>query len=384
MRILYWTAEDLRRRGGGSTHVLEIVRHLGLQGHTVVLCTPSRALPPGPLPNTISVGVPVFGPKTVRMLWFELSALLVIPYLRIRRKVDVTYSRFSPLTVTAPVVCKLLRIPYVAEFNGLTGQELAMMGRNRWLARFADAVDRFNFRMATRSICVTAGIRSSLVAATGKDPELSAVIGNGADVDTFHPLDRASCRDALGLEREDFWIGFVGSIARWQGVDLLTQAVKELHRDHPNLGALIVGDGAMRAELEAAVMGCDFIRFTGRVPHDFIPTYLGAMDVAFLCKRGLAGGFSPLKLYEYMAAARPVICNRAEGLTEVVSQGCGFLFDADDPATLREAIQQSMLDADLLPAMGQRARALVLRDHTWEALARRTADILKAARSAAS
>lgn len=384
MRILYWTANDLRQHGGGTTHVLEVVRHLDLQGHTVTLCTPF------PVPRlessaaTRSHRIRGFGPKFLQVLWFELLALAAVPYLRWRRECDVVYSRFSLLAIFMPVICRLMRVPYVAEFNGLSGQELAMMGRGSSVVRFADWVDRLNFRLAHRCVCVTEGIRASLIAATHRPPEASCVIGNGVDGDVFRPLDKLECRARLGMESDGFWVGFVGSLARWQGVEQLIEAVRILHDSRPDIRALIVGDGAMKSELEAFAADSVSIRFVGRVPHVRVPMYLGAVDVAYLCKRGLAGGFSPLKAYEYLAAGRPIICNRAEGLVELVSSDRGFLFDADDPATLLDALRASMEEPERLLEMGVSARALALESHSWAAVARQTTRVLDDARRVAA
>jgi glycosyltransferase involved in cell wall biosynthesis len=381
VRILYWTAEDLRSSGGQATHVLEVVKHLGLQGHNVLLCTRNDGKA-SHMQNNPSFGVPTFGPRLVSVLWFEFCALYVIPFLWLRGRADVVYCRFSPATVLLPVVCKLLRIPYVAEFNGLTGQELVMNGHSRLLARVADWVDRFNFRIADRSICVTEGIRRALIAATGRRPEASVVIGNGADGAVFYPLDRELCRAELHLEREPFWIGFVGSLAPWQGVDLLIEAVREVHRNNPDVRAMIVGDGDLRAQLQEAAADCDFITFAGWVPHSLVPIYLGALDVTYFCLREKAGGTSAVKLWEYLAAGRPVIASRADGVSELISEGCCLPFDVERPETLVDAIHGSMQDRLHLLEMGDKGRALVEQDHTWEAVARRTAEVLDALRVA--
>jgi hypothetical protein len=71
-----------------------------------------------------------FGPKSLRVLWFELVAVAAIQYLRSRRPCDFVYSRFSGLTIPLPVIYRPTRTPYVAEFNGLTGKELATIGHN--------------------------------------------------------------------------------------------------------------------------------------------------------------------------------------------------------------------------------------------------------------
>lgn len=376
MRILYWTGDDLRRHGGGTTHVLEVVRHLDLQGHTVTLCTPFPVPRLESSAKTRSCRIRGFGPKFLQVLWFELLALVVVPFLRWRGEFDVVYGRFSLLAIFMPVICRLMRVPYVAEFNGLSGQELAMMGRGSSIVRFADWVDRLNFKLAHRCVCVTEGIRTNLIAATHRPPDASCVIGNGVDGDFFRPLDKLDCRARLGMESDGFWIGFVGSLARWQGVEELIEAVRILHDDRPEIRALIVGDGSMRSELEAVAADSVFIRFVGRVPHQRVPTYLGAVDVTYVCKRGLAGGFSPLKVYEYLAAGRPIVSNRAEGLVELVSSDRGFLFDADDPATLVDALRASMEDPERLSAMGVSARALAVESHSWAAVARQTTRVL--------
>ena len=82
--------------------------------------------------------------------------------------------------------------------------------------------------------------------------------------------------------------------------------------------------------------------------------------------------FSPLKVYEYMAAGRPVVASRLGQLAEMIRHEVdGLLCAPGDAAALAADLERLWREPALRHRLGQAARAKALREHTWEAVARR-------------
>jgi glycosyltransferase involved in cell wall biosynthesis len=143
---------------------------------------------------------------------------------------------------------------------------------------------------------------------------------------------------------------------------------------------LIVGDGPERPHLEAelATRGLsEAVLFTGAVaPHE-VPGLLASMDVAVAPYPKLANFyFSPLKVYEYMAAGLPIVASRIGQLAELLHhEETALLCPPGDAPALAEALERLRHDAELSQRLGRAARATVLKKHTWNAVARRILSI---------
>jgi glycosyltransferase involved in cell wall biosynthesis len=175
----------------------------------------------------------------------------------------------------------------------------------------------------------------------------------------------------LHLDPAAQYIGFVGSLTAWQGLETLIEAFANLPDDAgrcPRL--LIIGDGSQRQNLEnlAHRTGSSArIHFTGAIPYTQIPDFIAACDVLAAPKRPLTSGYSTLKILEYMACARPVIASRVAGMEMIEQAGAGLLSIPGDPIDLQRTISQilDLPEAERL-AMGQRARQFVVEHCTWE------------------
>jgi glycosyltransferase involved in cell wall biosynthesis len=80
--------------------------------------------------------------------------------------------------------------------------------------------------------------------------------------------------------------------------------------------------------------------------------------------------FSPLKVFEYMAAGLPVAASRIGQIGEVIRDGVnGLLLPPGDPEALAAALERLCRDRALRMRLGQAARATALKEHTWDAVA---------------
>ncbi|MDZ4104136.1 MAG: glycosyltransferase family 4 protein [Hydrogenophaga sp.] len=148
------------------------------------------------------------------------------------------------------------------------------------------------------------------------------VVGNGVDAQKFHPMDRAECRQALGIPVDARVLISVGGLVERKGFHRVIEVLPSLIQSHPTLVYLIVGgpsaEGDNRAELEAQVAGLGLtqhVRFLGTRKPEELSAVLSAADVFVLPTRN--EGWANVFL-EAMACGLPVITTDVGGNREVV------------------------------------------------------------------
>nr|MDQ3397619.1 glycosyltransferase family 4 protein [Deinococcota bacterium] len=133
----------------------------------------------------------------------------------------------------------------------------------------------------------------------------------------------------------------------------------------------------------AARLGlADSVRFTGAVALEEVPRFLMQMDAAAAPYPPLANFyFSPLKVYEYLAAGLPVVASRVGQLAELLTDGVdGLLYPPGDARALAGALTRLAGDAALRERLGRAGRAKVEAKHSWQHVARRILTIAEGAR----
>lgn len=183
---------------------------------------------------------------------------------------------------------------------------------------------------------------------------------------------------------DTFTIGFVGTLKPWHGLDVLVEAFAAFRRAVPNSRLLIVGDGPERENLVVALTAAgirEATHLTGAVPLEQIPGLLASMDVAVAPYRQQDDFyFSPLKVYEYMAAGVPVVASRIGQIARLIRDGeHGLLCPPGDPVALARALERVHQEPALAAELGANAREAVLRGHTWDAVVRRILDLARPA-----
>jgi glycosyltransferase involved in cell wall biosynthesis len=198
------------------------------------------------------------------------------------------------------------------------------------------------------------------------------VVPNGVDTDRFPP----DLAPSLPADPGVFTVGFVGTLKPWHGLPMLVAAFDLLHRRHPDTRLLVVGDGTERVVLEADLVARGLAGaavLTGAVAPEYVPGLLASMDAAVAPYPDRPGFyFSPLKLYEYLAAGRAVVASRIGQAAEVIEHGAnGLLVPPGDAAALAAALARLRGDPGLRARLGRLARMTVADRYTWDAVARR-------------
>jgi len=373
MRVAYVCADagvPVFGRKGCSIHVREVVRALGDLGAEIDLFGARLG---GAPPRWFGGRVhhlplaPVLTPEARERAGLANNRRLRAA-IRSAGPFDLVYERYSLWSHAGLEAARQAGIPGLLEVNApLLDEQAAHRGLyHREIAeRVADRV----FAAATALVAVSEGVGSYL-GERGQSAERIRVIPNGVDPSRFGDHVRP-CRSP---EADVFTIGFVGTLKPWHGLPTLVEAFARISRRR-RARLLIVGDGPERARLEADVTahGLDGqVLFTGAVDPDEIPGWLASMDVAVAPYPPAAGFyFSPLKVYEYMAAGLPVVASRIGQLRTVIRSGFnGVLCPPGDERALAEALDGLGRNRGLRAAMGRAGRAMVEHGHTWQSVAR--------------
>jgi glycosyltransferase involved in cell wall biosynthesis len=228
-----------------------------------------------------------------------------------------------------------------------------------WLERFAQRRADFLFTQSAEDLEVA--VREGIA-----PPERALAIGNGVDLELFGPevhppeaLEAARCE--LGLSGPGPLIAVIGRLVREKGHFEFLEAMAEIHRQFPDVRALVIGDklpsdrdhvaAAIRAR--AAELGlASVVGFAGL--RGDVPRLLALADV--FCLPSWREGM-PRSIIEAMATGLPVVATRIRGCREEVIEGqTGLLVPPRDAAALAGALATLVGDTALRRRMGQAGR----------------------------
>lgn len=374
---------ELSEPNACTIHVTAIAAEFAKRGHRTTLVAPQ------PLGGAAAIDASVHGVEvrfspSARPLRLPNSAgfFLLLPELirvLMQRRGDILYSRAGALSFVVVALARLLRRSHViSEHNGWLSGELLTLGARpavAWLAQRAQLLDA---RLADQVVVVSDVVGEHFQRA-GLPIDKLLVVGNGTDTDRLHPVDREESLARWGFVAEHHYLGFLGTLAAWQGVAQAVEALPLLVERDPTIFLVIGGDGPERESLVrlARRLGVeDHVIFTGYVPIPDANSLLNCFDVAIAPKTaGIAAlGMSPLKLRDYAAAGRPVAAPDVPGFREHAEGGWLALYDPEDPAALVATVAALMGDPERRRVMGASARRYAERHFGWS----HSADVIAA------
>jgi len=226
------------------------------------------------------------------------------------------------------------------------------------------AAERYAARVTTHFVCSAQAMTRLYLAAGIGRPDMYTRVFSGFPMEPYLKAGPdPALRAKWGLAPDAFVIGTIARLAPLKGHEDLFAAFQSLLIAFPRARLLLVGDGRLRAALEAQArsMGlADKVVFTGLVPPEKVARYVGIMDcLAHLSTREALSRALP----QALAAARPVVAYDFDGADEVCLDGkTGFLVRSGDIAAVTRRLQQLAGDSSLREELGRRGREFV-REH---------------------
>ncbi len=223
-----------------------------------------------------------------------------------------------------------------------------------------ERLDRLLLRRADGVVSLTETFAYELEVRGWRPAARTAVLPDAYDEELYRPLERASCREALGLPADGQVLAYAGLTFSYRGLDLLLEALATLSLRFPALGLELVGGrpaeiAALREQ--ARSLGLEGrVHFRGTVPRTEVPCYLGAADVLVIPGTVSEASASPLKMFEYMAMGRPIVCVDLPALREVLDDDSAYFFPPGDAPALSRAIEAALARPEEARVKGEQAR----------------------------
>jgi glycosyltransferase involved in cell wall biosynthesis len=358
---------------GGTRHY-EFARLLAKRGHRVtVIASPVSYITgePSPaaedaIPGVEILRAPVYAAHhrsfLHRMLAF-FSFMASAFWLGLKVKgVDVVWGTSPPIFqgVTAWALARLKRRRFLFEVRDLWPQFAVAVGvlRNPLLIRASEWLERFLYRHADRLVVNSPGFVAHVKARGARDVQL---VPNGADPSMFEPSDEGRLfRKANGLG-DGFVAMYAGAHGMSNDLDVVLEAARLLLLTRHDIRLVLVGDGKEKPALQsrAAQLGLTNVLFVAPVPKSGMPAALAAADACIAILRPLEEYKTtyPNKVFDYMAAGRPVVLAIDGVIREVVEEaGCGIFVPPGDAKAMSEAICKLAEHPEQSREMGLRGR----------------------------
>ncbi len=297
------------------------------------------------------------------------------------KEVDLVWGTSPPIFqgVTAWLVARLKRVPFLFEVRDLWPAFAIAVGvlRNPLLVRASLWLERFLYRRADRVMVNSPGFIEHVTRRGARWVEL---VPNGAEPEMFNPQDEGTAfRQQHHLDGK-FVILYAGAHGMSNDLGIVLQAAARLS-DDPSILFLLVGDGKEKANLQAQASGLQLnnILFLPPVAKDKMNEVMAAANagLAILKPLEMYKTTYPNKVFDYMAAGRPVVLAIDGVIRDVVERaGAGLAVPPGDPQALSEAIRALASHPQEARAMGLAGRAYVQKHFNRRDLAEKLALLL--------
>jgi glycosyltransferase involved in cell wall biosynthesis len=392
---------------GGTRHY-EFARLLAARGHQVtVIASPvsyitGAPLTPTPLPTSgegrearkaqevrvvrarvYSAHHKSFFHRIIAFFSFMLSSFWIGLGVK---NVDLVWGTSPPIFqgVTAWLLARLKRAKFLFEVRDLWPQFAVAVGvlKNPILIRMSEWLERFLYRRADRVMVNSPGFIAhveSVAQSRGRSQKSKGwgatrveLIPNGADPSMFAPSNAgADFRHAHHLE-EKFVALYAGAHGMSNDLNVVLDAAKLL-MDEKKIQLVLLGDGKEKPALQArsVQMRLSNVSFVSSVPKSEMPEALAAADVCIAILKPLEEYKTtyPNKVFDYMAAGRPVIL-AIDGVIRAVVEAaqCGLFAEPGNPSVMADAIRKLAGDKEKACEMGLNGRKYLEQNFSREAI----------------
>lgn len=354
--------------------VRELSKRLGARLTTIVPRFGNEPLPPFPVKRLARIPVNKLS-RLVNSAWYSYIERTLYAE-RARRilqtgKPDLIYTRDS--------VCayRLVKagLPILYEVHDLESEHAGQF-RSARLTEWLIHLDEQTLCGARGVASLTETFRREIIARGWQPASNVFAIPDAYDDAVYFPRAKMEMRATLNLPLDSQLVMYAGLTFKYRGLDILLQAFKRWN--DPNARLVLIGGRSFEVqELQTRARDLNLksqVEFVGRQPPDLIARYLAASDVLVIPDTVTDATASPLKMFEYMAMARPIVCLDRASLREILGDSA-YYFPRGDLDALAASLQQAMQPA--AQALGEQGHKRV-QEYTY---AKRAEKIIRAVRS---
>ncbi len=360
---------------GGTRHH-ELARHLARQGHQVTIIASPVSYLTGKgktkriRKQTDDLGVTIIRSATLPAIHrsfirrvFSFLSFMISSFLNglFVRKVDLVWGTTPPIFQgpTAWLLARLKGAPFLLEVRDLWPAFAVAVGvlHNKTLIRLSEWLERFLYKHADLVMVNSPGFVEHV---RSRGAKKIALIPNGADPVMFDPEDKGTAfRQTWGLE-DYFVVLYAGAHGMSNDLDVVISAAEKL-QDLTQVRIVLMGDGKEKTHLmeTAHKKGLKNVVFIPPIPKTRMKDALAAADVclAILKPIEMYKTTYPNKVFDYMAAGRPVVLAIDGVIRQVIEEAnAGIAVPPGNPDALANAIRELLTNPEKCRKMGMNGR----------------------------
>ena len=305
------------------------------------------------------------------------------PYNTLRRilflrnmRFDIVHAFDSRPVVIFPAlyISKVKGIPLVMDWADWWGRGGTISERSGKLFRYTlGYVETFfeeKFRKYADSATVISSTLFDRLLKLGFDQEKVLLVNQGCYVHGTKLFDKDKCRVKLGLEKDQFLVGYLGVLLP-ADAQLLFNTYKLLRSKLNNVRLLLIGN--TKINLSRFTSATDSVFSTGVISFEYLHYYLGACDLMILplVNNTANNGRWPSKFNDYLSAGKAIISTAISDLGEIFFNYNVGLLANDDPDDFSDAIVRVLKDDNLRKKMGNNARKYAEHHLDWKILTKK-------------
>lgn len=291
---------------------------------------------------------------------YVLNEILFLKFLYLHsKKIDVIHTRSLIFAIFAKI---FFRKKVVYEIHDFVK------------SKFYKSLFKFGVRKFNAIIVISNKLKSEISNLYG----LSNVynLPDGVSKEDFNiSKSKSNLRKELNLDKNKFIITYVGSFKDFKGFFTLIESVKYIEKDDVLLLA-IGGDKKVISNLNSQYSSySNNFKLLSPLPHFIISSYLKASDVLIIPNSGkehlshnhkVAKYYtSPLKLFEYMCAKKPIIASDVPALREILNEECAYFIKPDSPKEIVKAMFKLKDNPDIIESLSENSFKEVEK-YTWK------------------
>lgn len=324
----------------------------------------------------------------LRAMRYSFNWIIQLWYGLTEKNVDCVYLESTPpIQGLLGSLLKIFRkIPFVYCLqdifpDSLAGTSLAKKGGLLW--KIGRVIEDFTYKHADKIIVISEDFKKNIMA-KGVPEDKIVVVYNWVDQNAVVDIPREKNKlfDKYQLDRSKFYIEYSGNIGLTQNMDMLLEVMKELKTTHPDIGLVLVGEGAYKAQVEEFVKRDNLTNVTmiPFQPYEDISYVFSLGDAGLvISKPGVGANSVPSKTWSIMSASRPVLANFDENELKDILAGneCGIFTKAGDKEAFKQSIIKLYENRDLCKKYGTNGRQFVMDNLTREVGTQKYVDVIK-------
>jgi glycosyltransferase involved in cell wall biosynthesis len=381
MKILYVTAIELDVDGGPKTHIIEMIGEFLNLGNEVLLLAPPFNRNRLTLPVKV-LHYPFLGYSFVRRVISYLFLLVLLIWSILRFKPTIIYERQMEYNPFVYFVCRLFKLPFFVEINGLFIEDLKQSRAGYTSTTTHNVIERKEFYWATGILCTSPLLKEIITCRYKNIATKICFVPNGVNRNLFRPMNKLECQNKIGLNPEMKYIGYVGTFNHLHNSEQVIQIFSRLSDKIPEAKLIMVGDGPRRKNCEMAVASLELaerVIFTGLVRYEDVPVYINSFDMGMVLatkQRLEREGVVAFKLFELLSCGCPTIAHYKDQKDYEYFSPFVKMVHVEDQLGISKAIIEILGNPDECASMSEKAISFINKNISWEKSALITLDFI--------